>query len=226
VPPVSAEGFPETLEEAIALAGSAGTAGPRTCIIIYHLLRGAGPRGLSPIECWRELRRIAEEAGFGWRPPSYASVRNTFYVLRRLGLIELAGQEESSRPWLHPVTRYRLTARGERERALWLSPWRAYRSSGGRPAAPRARPPPPPPSLPPEVVEALRAGDPLGAVEAAVRAGLGDEEFVAIAREVERRGLAKVLLEQMARRFRIAVEELEGEDAETLVFSARYLLGG
>ncbi|RLE86392.1 MAG: hypothetical protein DRJ67_07315 [Thermoprotei archaeon] len=156
---MSAVQFPETLEEAVALIEERGRSAPRTAILIYHLLRRAGSRGMGVYECYREIRRIYEEHGLGLRPPPYTAVMKMFYFLRRLGLIEYAGSEPGSHPWALPINRYRLTERGLRERSMWLNPKRFYRPGGGAaaPQPPSGPRPPPPEERPKKRKRARRA---------------------------------------------------------------------
>lgn len=140
------EAFPRTLDEALALVSERGRAAPRTAVLLYFIIREAGEGGISPYEAARRLRELYRE--IGRRPPSYANVLNMFYVLRRLGLIELAATVPASRPWLIPMNLYRISERGERERHMWLNPKRYY-AAGGAVGAPRPPAAPAPPAAPP-----------------------------------------------------------------------------
>jgi DNA-binding PadR family transcriptional regulator len=71
------------------------------------------------------------------RRVSYQNIRNYFYLLRKLGLIEPSGRvEPSSKPFLQPKIFYRLTKKGlstDPESLEWLDPHRAlYRESWER----------------------------------------------------------------------------------------------
>jgi DNA-binding PadR family transcriptional regulator len=137
-------------------AQEGGRRAPRTYPIIRYLLLRAEPRGLSGYEIYRELRRIYEEHLPALKPPSYEVVRQGLYVLRRLGLVELAATEPPSNPH-SPMPRhvYRLSELGRSADpqilAIWLNPkdyYTEHPESRRGPAQPPPPPPPPPPAPP------------------------------------------------------------------------------
>ena len=69
----------------------------RTSIMIRNILLNRGQA--SPYEVWQTIKRRCEEAGY--RPPTYLSIATAFWILRKLGLIELTKRAPSSkRGWL------------------------------------------------------------------------------------------------------------------------------
>jgi DNA-binding PadR family transcriptional regulator len=139
-------------------AQEGGRRAPRTYPIIRYVLLRAEPRGLSGYEIYREVRRIYEEHLPALKPPSYETVRQGLYVLRRLGLVELAATEPPSNPH-SPLPRhvYRLSELGRSTDpqilAIWLNPKDYYtehpESRRGPPQPPQPPPPSPPPRQPP-----------------------------------------------------------------------------
>jgi DNA-binding PadR family transcriptional regulator len=81
----------------------------------------------SPYDIVKAIKENLEEKER--RKVSYQNVRNYFYLLRKLGLIEPSGRvEPSSKPYLQPKIYYKLTEKGlstPPESLEWRDPHRA-----------------------------------------------------------------------------------------------------
>jgi DNA-binding PadR family transcriptional regulator len=80
----------------------------------------------SPYDILKAIRSLAKEEKM--RGVSYQSIRNCFWWLKKLGLIEPSGRTEpSEKPYLQPKVYYRLTEKGKRlppESIAWRDPRR------------------------------------------------------------------------------------------------------
>ena len=93
-----------------------------------------------PYQVYQELKKIKLELGLN--PGSYQNIRNYFYWLERLGLIErtrrveveqmkISGETDRRGRGLRPRGRpvyyqyYRLTEKGRREKEAWMNPRKA-----------------------------------------------------------------------------------------------------
>jgi len=79
--------------------------------------------------CPYDILKALREEKSSKRGVSYQNVRNYFYMLRKLGLIEPSGRvEPSSKPFLQPKIYYRLTRKGlntPEDSLEWTDPHRA-----------------------------------------------------------------------------------------------------
>ena len=82
----------------------------------------------NPYEVFKELRKTVLELRYPNRRPTYQSVRNYFYWLEKLGLIEFSREGPPPKPNLIPKRYYKLTEKGRKTPANaleWSNPRRA-----------------------------------------------------------------------------------------------------
>jgi len=75
-----------------------------------------------PYQIYKALRARLKEEGYPKRRGSYQSIRNYFYWLKELGLIEVSRTAPADRAILKDRSYYRIVTSKANDLALWKSP--------------------------------------------------------------------------------------------------------
>ena len=89
----------------------------RTSIMVRDILKKKGKA--SPYEVWKEINRISKK--FGYVPPTYLSIANLFWILRKLGLIEIVGKAPPRKKGYLTKTLFRIVP-GKEDAWEWENP--------------------------------------------------------------------------------------------------------